>query len=497
MPQPDRPVCPGADWRRKGSSPRPKRTEATLLRRLSLDLTGLPPTPKELDEFLNDKSPDAYEKQVDRLLASPHYGERWGKHWLDAARYADSNGYSIDGPRSIWKYRDWVIDALNRDMPFDQFTTEQLAGDLLPGATDEQKVATGFHRNTQINEEGGIDPEQFRVEAVIDRVNTTGTVWLGLTVGCAQCHNHKFDPISQKDYYQFFAFFNNQDEPTLRLDNPQDAKRKADLQSKVRDLEALVKKDGKKPADPEAKKRKEELAALKKQEAALGVTTMVLAERPAPRESFIFIKGDFTRHGDPVTPGTPAVLPAMKPGDATKPTRLDLARWITGPENPLTARVAVNRLWAQYFGRGIVETDNDFGTQGTPPSHPELLDWLATELVRQKWSLKAIHRLIVTSATYRQSSNARPELANADPYNRLLARQSRVRLDAEIVRDVGLARQRPAVGKSRRPQRLPPAARRRDGPRPGEARVEGQPRRRPLPPGHVHLPLAGQPRTRC
>src|SRR4051812_27844185 len=202
---------------KEGIKPSPEAPRYTLLRRLSLDLTGLPPAPAEVEAFEKDTSPDAYEKQVDRLLDSPHYGERWGKHWLDLARYADSNGYSIDGPRSIWKYRDWVIDALNRDMPFDQFVIEQLAGDLLPNATIGQKIATGFHRNTMINEEGGVDKEQFRIESIIDRVNTTGTAFLGITIGCCQCHNHKFDPFTQRDYYRFFAFLNNCDEPVLDL----------------------------------------------------------------------------------------------------------------------------------------------------------------------------------------------------------------------------------------------------------------------------------------
>jgi mono/diheme cytochrome c family protein len=373
---------------KEGLSPSPEAPKETLLRRVSLDLTGLPPSPAEVDQFLSDLSPNAYEKAVDRLLASPHYGERWARHWLDGARYADSNGYSIDSPRSIWPYRDWVINALNADMPFDEFAIEQLAGDLLPNATVDQKIATGFHRNTQINEEGGIDPEQFRVESVIDRVGTTGTVFLGLTVACAQCHNHKFDPIAQKDFYRLFAFFNNCDEPKTKL--------------------------------PGAKE---------------GTTTLVVQERKVPRQSWLFIKGDFTRHGEEVTPGVPAILPPL---NVEHPTRLDLAKWIVDPANPLTARVQVNRLWLQYFGRGIVETDNDFGSQGSPPSHPELLDYLATELVRQHWSLKAIHRLIVTSSTYRQSSRIRPELKELDPYNHLLARQSRIRLDAEVVRDVEL-----------------------------------------------------------
>jgi mono/diheme cytochrome c family protein len=421
-----------ARLQKEGLKPSPEADRATLLRRLSLDLTGLPPTPEEVDAFLADKRPDAYERQVDRLLASPHYGERWGRHWLDLARYADSNGYSIDSPRSIWPYRDWVINALNKDLPFDQFTIEQLAGDLLPGATTDQKVATGFHRNTQINEEGGVDKEQFRVEAVLDRVNTTGSVWLGLTVGCCQCHNHKFDPLTQREYYQLFAFFNNQDEPTLTL-GPADAK-----------APAPGRRGG--PA---------------------GVTTLVLQERATPRETHVLLGGDFTRPGARVSPGTPAVLPPLparggggereseraterdngtaSPPDAaalplpSAPTRLDLARWLVSPENPLTARVTVNRVWGHYFGLGLVETENDFGTQGTAPSQPELLDWLASEFVARGWSLKALHKLIVTSATYRQSSAARPELEAIDPRNRLLARQSRLRLEAEVVRDAALA----------------------------------------------------------
>jgi mono/diheme cytochrome c family protein len=391
---------------KEGLRPSPEADRGTLLRRLALDLTGLPPTPDEIDAFVKDNSPDAYKKQVDRLLASPHYGERWGRHWLDLARYADSNGYSIDAPRTIWPYRDWVINALNADMPFDQFTIEQLAGDLLPNATTNQKVATGFHRNTQINEEGGIDPEQFRVEAVVDRTNTTGAVWLGLTVGCAQCHSHKFDPITQRDYYQLFAFFNNQDEPTLPLGPNPDA----------------VPKKGPKPGPGE-------------------LTTMVLRERATPRETHILKGGDFTRPGARVEPGTPAVMPPIRAEEApaVRLTRLDLARWLVCPDQPLTARVTVNRVWGQYFGVGLVETENDFGTRGAPPSHPELLDWLASEFVEKRWSLKALHRLVVTSATYRQSSRARPDLETVDPRNRLLARQARLRLDAEVVRDVTLS----------------------------------------------------------
>jgi hypothetical protein len=392
---------------RQGVKPSPEADRVTLLRRLTLDLTGLPPTPEEIDAFVQDRRPDAYERQVDRLLASPHYGERWGRHWLDLARYADSNGYSIDSPRTIWPYRDWVLAALNRDMPFDRFTVEQLAGDLLPSATKEQRVATGFHRNTLINEEGGIDPEQFRVEAVIDRVNTTGAVWMGLTVGCCQCHSHKFDPLSQREYYQLFAFFNTQDEAKLSLGVP--------------DPTMSPPRKGSKAEPPE-------------------LTTLILRERARPRATHVLMGGDFTRPGVKIGPGTPAVLPELgKPSAERPPNRLDLARWLVRPDHPLTARVLVNRIWGHYFGLGLVETENDFGTRGTPPSHPELLDWLASECVRQGWSLKSLHRLIVTSATYRQSSQARPDLEIIDPRNRLLARQARLRLEAEVVRDVALA----------------------------------------------------------
>jgi hypothetical protein len=375
-----------------GLKPSPLADRNTLIRRVYLDLLGLPPTPAQLDEFLADRSSDAYQKMVDRALASPHYGERWGRHWLDQARYADTNGYSVDAERTMWPYRDWVIQALNDDMPFDQFTIEQLAGDLLPNATQGQLVATGFHRNTLINQEGGTDDEQFRVEAVVDRVNTTGAVWLGLTVACAQCHAHKFDPISQRDYYAVFAFFNNCED--------------------VNSAPPVV-----------------EVA---------GAKTMVLRELKQPRETHVLVRGDFLRKGERVPPGTPAILPPLATSDAPK-TRLDLARWLVDRENPLTARVTVNRVWARHFGRGLVETEHDFGLQGSPPTHPELLDWLAAEFMEKGWSMKQLHRLILNSATYRQSSRYRTELAAVDPVNKLLGRQARLRVDAEIVRDLSLA----------------------------------------------------------
>jgi len=464
----------------------PAAAPETLLRRVHLDLTGLPPTVAEIDAFLARRAEDpeaAYLEAVDRLLASPHYGERLARWWLDMARYADSNGYSIDAPRDIWQWRDWVIDAFNRDLPFDRFTIEQLAGDLLPDAGLAQRVATGFHRNTQLNQEGGIDREQFRMESVFDRVATTGVVWLGLSIGCAQCHDHKFDPVSQRDYYRLFAFLNNQDEPTVKVPDAGadlaalEAERAAALaavhahvagrESEVAAWEAGLDAERRgglpKPvqtalAVPPDKRSAEQRRAI----FAAGVgaddgtfrglearhkslddrwtaipTTLVLQERREPRRTTILVQGDFTRPADEVTPGTPEVLPPLAVSGAA-PTRLDLARWLVDPANPLTARVLANRVWQRLFGAGLVETDNDFGLMGTPPSHPELLDWLAVETVKRGWSLKALHRLVVTSRTYRQRSAETPALAAVDPHNRLLARQRRLRLEAEIVRDVAL-----------------------------------------------------------
>ncbi len=470
--------------RQAGLAPAPAAGPLTLLRRLHLDLIGLPPSLEEIASFETDFARDAdsaYSRRVSHLLNSPHYGERWGRWWLDQARYADSNGYSIDAPRLIWKYRDWVVQAFNAGQPFDQFTVEQIAGDLLPDASESQRIATGFHRNTQINQEGGIDKEQFRIESIFDRVATTGTVWLGLSTGCAQCHDHKFDPISQREYYQLFAFLNNQDEPSLTLhetgiDSKALAKEKqaltreldAHVQSKTAELAAWetgLNSATRKRLSGTAKKALA-IASEKRgpnEHRALyaamtgtgdpvfnplhsrlseiddllskGVSTMVLAELPAPRSTRVFIKGDFTRPAEEVPPGVPAVLHSIESSTAM-PTRLDFARWLVSPQNPLTARVIMNRVWQQYFGRGLVETENDFGTQGSLPTHPELLDWLATEFMASGWDLKAMHRLIVTSETYQQSSHQTP---SSDPTNLLLARQNRLRLDAEIIRDVALA----------------------------------------------------------
>jgi Protein of unknown function (DUF1553)/Protein of unknown function (DUF1549)/Concanavalin A-like lectin/glucanases superfamily/Planctomycete cytochrome C len=698
---------------REGLAPAAEAERTTLLRRVTLDLTGLPPTPAEVDAFLADLSADAYEKVVDRLLASPRYAERMAIRWLNAARYADTSGYQSDGERIMWRWRDWVLDAYQRNMPFDQFTIEQVAGDLLPNATLAQKIATGFHRNHRGNAEGGIIPEEYAVEYVADRVETTSTVWLGLTVGCARCHDHKFDPVKQKEFYQLFAYFNNVPErgraikignspPMILSPTPAqekelaqlDAQRAASKKRFNKDVEAqidaameewekglakaaaglqwfptrhlgahfpfhgdlsetvkhgqparmvdgapaffarsplgqAVDLDGKKfvdagnvgdfgfqdrftlsawifpregkgtilsrmtdvdqgdgyalrlaagkvqlnlvkrwlddamhvetqrpltlnqwhhvamtydgsryasgvriyvdgkpekltplldelnqtfttkqplrigagggpanrfhglisdvrvyndylPADdvrslavaesvsslaaiPQEKRTSpqnikllecfldqyapeairglwRELRELEEKRARLldgFPTTMVMEEMPTPRESFVLIRGEYDKRGAKVAPGVPAVLSPLPP-NIGRNNRLALARWLVDPANPLTARVAVNRFWQMYFGTGLVKTVDDFGSQGEPPSHPELLDFLAVEFMRTGWDVKAMQKRIVTSATYRQSSRASRDLLQRDPDNRLLARGPRLRLSAEMIRDQAL-----------------------------------------------------------
>lgn len=423
-----------------GLTPSPEADRRTLARRLFLDLTGLPPHPDEIQPFLNDNSANAYERLVDRLLASPHFGERWARHWLDLARYADSDGYEKDTPRpNAYFFRDWVIRAINEDMPFDRFTIEQLAGDLLPGAGDSERIATGFHRQTLTNKEGGVDQEEFRCKANVDRAHTTAAVWLGLTLGCAECHSHKYDPISQQEFYQFYAFFNDASEkelpqPTRKDHEAHDAARKA-WSKKLAELESRLAEQGQ---SQEASTRlKEELEKHRKAEPSFKPpAAMILG--PEPRETRIHVRGDFLQKGDRVLPGVPAALhPLRKRQDHAD--RLDLALWLSSPENPLTARVTVNHLWRHLFGRALVTTENDFGLRGEAPTHPDLLDWLATEFIRNGWSRKQLIRTIVTSATYRQSSVIRPDLTTADPLNSLLARQGRFRVEAEVVRDIALA----------------------------------------------------------
>jgi mono/diheme cytochrome c family protein len=660
---------------REGLGPSPEADRATLARRLSLDLLGLPPAPQEVDEFLSDRSTNAYAKVVERLLRSPHYGERWGRHWLDAARYADSNGYEKDRARSIWSYRDWVINAFNRDLPFDQFTREQLGGDLLPNATTEQVAATGFLRNSMLNQEGGIEPEQFRIDAMIDRMDAIGKAWLGLTISCAQCHNHKYDPISQKEYYQLFAFLNNDDEPFIEVPTEEQQTQRAQLRERARDLERQAMRaatnlserlaawekslandagvwtvldpqevlsnpvkyekqsdlsllgggdvyaevtakiwaetqltnltgfrleallhpnlpyggpgilgkgtfhlaeltveayaahqptvpnqlkfkravaDAEAPgfavtnaidgdtskggwsndfgpsrrhderravfectqpfpgfpggtklvftlymrglkeakmdcatigrirlsattqpglltvdpltaaqrkllAIPSSQRTPEQtqalfsvfrqhdpgFAVLTKQLDAVytnwpyASTTLALRQRTEPRATRIFKRGDWQKQAEEVGADVPAVLHAFPAGAPRN--RLGFAEWLIARRSPTTARVLVNRIWQAYFGQGLFTTAEDIGTRVEPPSHPELLDWLACEFMERGWSFKEMHRLITSSATYRQSSRVTPALLEKDPYNRLLARGPRFRVEAEIVQDIALA----------------------------------------------------------
>jgi Protein of unknown function (DUF1553)/Protein of unknown function (DUF1549)/Planctomycete cytochrome C len=471
---------------REGLRPAPTADRYALIRRASIDLTGSPPTPEEADRFANDDRSGAYERVIDALLAKPAYGERWASMWLDLARYGDSAGYLHDPPRTIWRWRDWVIHALNDNLPYDRLTIEMLAGDLLPNATIEQIIATGFHRNTTTNTEGGINAEEYHHAAVVDRVNTTMQVWMGATFACAQCHNHKYDPFSQKEYYQIFAIFNNtadfnSEEPSIKVPRVGRELEVAALSTRLAVLkkrfdEETLQVDARRPewekTVERAKLPKDIAAALavttekrnaaqnnalaashrsasatwsalaaevKQQEAALEQvsTSTMIAKEIAPRETFVALRGVFKNHGERVGPGTPA---ALNPAPSNvKLDRLGLAKWLVDPANPLVARVAVNRLWQQLFGTGIVATSEEFGIQGELPSHPELLDWLATEYVRLGWDTKQLLKLIVTSATYRQSSQVSADQLKADPLNRLLSRGPRLRLSAEALRDQALA----------------------------------------------------------
>jgi hypothetical protein len=676
---------------REGLRPSPEAGKETLLRRLALDLTGLPPAPEEVDALLKDTSAKAYENAVERLLASPHYGERWARHWLDAARYADSDGFEKDKPRQVWMYRDWVVSAFNRDLPYDRFIIEQIAGDLLPHPTQDQLVATGFLRNSMINEEGGIDPEQFRMEAMFDRMDALGKSTLGLTVQCAQCHDHKYDPLRQEDYYRLFAYLNDTDEANIAVYTPAEQQRRAQVLREIREVEtglkhrtpdwrqkmagweARVRNDqpewtvvrvtnagdnsqryvyhddgsltawgyaptkwtsqftgttemkritgfrlemltdpnlplggpgrsplglfalseitvevadpktpgkrtrvklvgatadfgnGEKPLEPmfddrtgkkrvtgpvtfaidgkddtawgidagpgrrnvdrkavfvpekpvevpsgavltfhlkqmhggwnsddnqnnnlgrfrfsvtsadrptadplprtvrnilalppdsrtpaqvnavfsqwrttvpEWKEANARIEALWKRHPA-GAAQLTIAARQKHRTTFVLKRGDFLKPDHPVTPGVPAALHPLPAG--AEPNRLGLAKWLVSRDAPTTARAIVNRVWQAYFGTGLVSTSEDLGTQGEPPTHPELLDWLAVEFMDSGWSFKHLHRLIVNSSTYRQASKVTPELLQKDPANRLLARGARFRVEGEVVRDIALS----------------------------------------------------------
>lgn len=496
----------------EGLQPAAEADRAVLIRRLSIDLTGLPPTPQEIDDFVASTDPLAYEQLVDRLLASPHYGERMALPWLDAARYADSNGFQQDGDTWQWIWRDWLVSSLNRDLPFDQFTIWQLAGDLLPEPTNEQKIASGFNRNHLLNGEGGAIPEEQRWVILFDRMETTATTWLGLTMNCAQCHDHKYDPVTMRDYYSLLDGFNRVPEsgtpqyfssrirvaaPFLEVPDESFLQRQSELQSAVmaaevqiraatadefekwqqsvrsagvlpggeslpEALKLLLAKPGGDLSAEEQSAIESELRRLFDQKAvpALKDRIPAIGQRDAaarnladfradrlprvmimsdaqPRETRILNRGDYLTPGDKVDFGTPAFLPAL-PADAPR-NRLGFARWLVSGQHPLAARVQVNRMWQYFFGTGLVRTSEDLGVQSEYPEHLPLLDWLAVEFPSRGWSMKQMHRLIVTSAAYRQSSRVTGESYLRDPENRLLARGSRFRMPAMILRDWALA----------------------------------------------------------
>lgn len=447
----------------------------TLIRRLSFDLTGLPPRPEAVTAFLSDTSPDAYERLVDRLLASEEFGVRWARMWLDLARYADSHGYQRDDLRPLWAYRDWVVAALNADMPFDAFTIAQIAGDLLPDASEATRIATGFHRCAPTNVEAGTEPEESRFNQVIDRVNTTAAVWLGTTLECAQCHDHKYDPFTQADYYRLASYFNSTESevaranpqvpssitfqgPALALAEDPWAEERAELNEQIQLARESLKEvraakqvleeraaEAAEEADAEAiaevarsiQQIEKSLTSLEQRLADLPqAESLVMRELAEPRETFLLARGDLASPLQAVSAATPAVLAV---GPAGRGDRLELAHWLVDPANPLTPRVIVNRVWHELFGRGIVTTLEDFGVKGEPPTHPELLDTLAVEFREGGWSLKRLIRRIVLSRTYQQTARRAPEERARDPENRWLARGPRFRLDAEAIRDNALA----------------------------------------------------------
>ena len=479
-----------------GLSPAAEADKRTLIRRVALDLTGLPPTPEAVEAFVADESPNSYEKVVDRLLASPRYGEHMTRYWLDAVRYGDTHGLHLDNYRSIWPYRDWIINAFNDNMPFDRFTIEQLAGDLLPDATRDQLIASGYNRCNITTSEGGSIKEEVYVRYVVDRVETTGTVWLGLTTGCAACHDHKYDPITQKDFYELFAFFNSFDgnpmdnnradhAPALRLHDEATLKRLDELGQALVDAEAALKAatqqaevsfgawltepgevedeaiqkllavptDVRNPdqtkklrehylksvdmAYPKALAERDAVKKKRDQVERSSPTTLIYRETKEPRKAYVLERGLYDQRRDEVQREVPDFLPVM--GDEMPRDRHGFAQWLVHPDHPLTSRVTVNRFWQQLFGTGLVKTSEDFGVQGEQPSHPELLDWLAVQFVKDGWDVKATMKRMVMSAAYRQSAAVGNEAYRQDPENRLLARGPRLRLDAEALRDQVLA----------------------------------------------------------
>jgi hypothetical protein len=441
----------------QGVPARPRADRRTLIRRVTFDLIGLPPTPEQVAEFEADLRPDAYEKLVDRLLASPHYGERWGRHWLDVVRFAESHGYERDDPKpNAWKYRDYVIQAFNSDKPYDRFLTEQLAGDELPNATAETKIATGLHRLGLIDDEPA-DPVMDRYDQLDDIVKTVGTTFLGLTLHCARCHDHKFDPIKQSDYYRFVSFFepskpyvrDSLESISLAVSDSSEQRRVAELNLSLdrqlaelrQRLEAFASKDATLKKSLEQRIAELEACRPKGIEYALGLTD----RGPMAEPTKIRVRGDAHKPGDEVAPGFIKVMDASTPSipmpdsGSTTGRRTVLARWITSSDQPLTSRVIANRLWHYHFGQGIVGTPSDFGAMGEEATNPQLLDWLAAELVARGWSLKSLHRLILTSSTYQRSSTWDQHAGEVDPENVLHWRFTPRRLEAEPVRDAILA----------------------------------------------------------
>ncbi len=430
----------------------PAATRETIIRRLSLDLRGLPPKLTEIDAFIADNSPDAYEKLVDRMLSSPQTAERLALDWLDVARFSDTNGYSIDDHRDMWVWRDWVIHAFMNNKRYDTFLTEQLAGDLIPNATPEQIMATGFLRNSMNTHEGGTIAEEYRVAYIADKIDTVSSAFMGLTMKCAQCHNHKYDPISQKDYYRFYAFFDSATEngkgakngntaPFIQVTSPlhkiSDAhKALTERANHIRKLRSDIK-----PSSNLSKRFHKslgiELKVIEKQIKDAGKTSVMIMDSPGKRKTHILIRGEYNNPGEVVTAGIPEIFGQLPKNQ--KADRLALARWLTSKDNPLTARVAVNRYWQLIFGTGLVRTAGDFGSQGEWPSHQALIDTLAVHFQQNGWNLRTLLKEIVMSNTYRQKSNISRRMLEHDPQNRLLARAPRTRLPAELVRDNALA----------------------------------------------------------
>ena len=428
----------------EGLAPSPEADRVTLLRRWSFDLTGLPPTPEEIDAFLADKRTDALERQVDHLLSSHHYGERMALFWLDLVRYADTVGYHGDQDHASSPYRDWVIDAFNRNLPFDQFTIEQLAGDLLPNPTEDQRIATAYNRLLQTTHEGGFQIPEYLAKYFADRVRNVSAVWMGATVGCAECHNHKYDPYTQKDFYSLGAFFADVDElKTFRGTNSLPTKREPEMEvvspldraeavRLAKEIEALKNGAASKERIAELEKQRKDLLARKRR--------VMITKSVKPREIRVLARGDWMdKSGEIVEPRPPTFVYPFELEEKRRATRLDLAEWLTAKDHPQTARVFVNRVWAIFFGGGLSRDLDDTGSQGQWPSHPKLLDWLAVEFVESGWDVKHLVKLIVTSKTYRQSSRVSKALAELDPANALLARQARHRLPAELIRDNALA----------------------------------------------------------